>query len=147
MFHKRCPLSTGLGAPNFHLDLVPLLGISKNGEGFDLAELMEFLSKPYNSANGEVRAMAITVTKEIFDLVGPGPIRCALVCMQIRLGVMSPFFERFALPASWHAKLHCTLSFTAHSTQLHLGTHPHTQDGHPSALEPVIPESMVQPGT
>ena len=56
-------------------DLVPLLGVSKNGEGFDLVELMEFLSKPYNSANGEVRAMAVTVTKEIFDLVGPAPIR------------------------------------------------------------------------
>mmetsp|Transcript_16128 Transcript_16128/g.44039 ORF Transcript_16128/g.44039 Transcript_16128/m.44039 type:complete len:886 (+) Transcript_16128:261-2918(+) len=64
-----------LGVLTLLQDLVPLLGISKNGEGFDLAELMEFLSKPYNSANGEVRAMAITVTKEIFDLVGPGPIR------------------------------------------------------------------------
>ena len=35
-------------------DLVPLFGISKSGDGFDLAELMEWVGKTYASANAGV---------------------------------------------------------------------------------------------
>ncbi len=55
-----------------------MVGIAKSGggEGFDLAELMEFVGKAYNSSNADVRACAVKVTREVHDLVGPA-IRCA----------------------------------------------------------------------
>lgn len=57
--------------PRTAQDLVPALGIGKGDGGFDLAELMEWVGKTYNSANGEVRSTAVRVTKEVHDLVGP----------------------------------------------------------------------------
>ncbi len=56
---------------------MPLVGISKAGDGFDLAELMEFVGKAYNSPNADVRSEAVRVTKEVHDLVGPA-IRCEM---------------------------------------------------------------------
>jgi len=52
-------------------ELVPLLGIGKQGDGFDLGEVMEFVGKAYNSPNADVRSTAVRVTKEVHDLVGP----------------------------------------------------------------------------
>ena len=57
---------------------MPLVGVSKAGDGFDLAELMEFVGKAYNSPNADVRSEAVRVTKEVHDLVGPA-IRCGRV--------------------------------------------------------------------
>lgn len=50
---------------------MPLIGMSKGGEGFELSELMEFVGKAYNSPNADVRSCAVKVTKEVHDLVGP----------------------------------------------------------------------------
>lgn len=58
-----------------HQDLVPLLGISKTGDGFDLPELMDFVGRALNSPNADVRSTALRVIKEVHDLVGPA-IRC-----------------------------------------------------------------------
>lgn len=52
-------------------DLVPLMGISRTGDGFELGELMNFVGKAYNSPNADVRSEAVRVTKEVYDLVGP----------------------------------------------------------------------------
>lgn len=54
---------------------MPSLGISKAGDGFELGELMEFVGKAYGNSNAEVRAAAVKVTTEVYDLVGPA-IRC-----------------------------------------------------------------------
>eukprot|EP00798_Chlamydomonas_sp_ICE-L_P028475 gene28475-31625_t len=61
-----------LGILNLLQELVPLLGVAKagGGEGFDLTEVMEFVGKAYNSANGDTRTAAVRVTKEVFDIVG-----------------------------------------------------------------------------
>ncbi|KAJ9516820.1 hypothetical protein QJQ45_027229 [Haematococcus lacustris] len=60
-----------LGVLTVLQDLVPLFGISKTGEGFDLPELMDYVGKAYNSPNADVRSAAVRVTRETFDLVGP----------------------------------------------------------------------------
>eukprot|EP00195_Chlamydomonas_chlamydogama_P012277 CAMPEP_0202901254 /NCGR_PEP_ID=MMETSP1392-20130828/14151_1 /ASSEMBLY_ACC=CAM_ASM_000868 /TAXON_ID=225041 /ORGANISM="Chlamydomonas chlamydogama, Strain SAG 11-48b" /LENGTH=824 /DNA_ID=CAMNT_0049587793 /DNA_START=202 /DNA_END=2677 /DNA_ORIENTATION=+ len=65
-----------LGILGMLQDLVPLLGISKTGDGFELAELMDFVGKAYNSPNADVRSTAIRVTKEVHDLVGPAIRKC-----------------------------------------------------------------------
>lgn len=49
-----------------------MVGISKAGsEGFELADLMEFVGKTYNNSNADVRSCAVKVTREVHDLVGP----------------------------------------------------------------------------
>lgn len=65
-----------------HQDLLPVLGITKSGDGFELSEVMEWVGKAYNSPNADVRAETVRVTKEVHDLVGPA-IRCvrALACL------------------------------------------------------------------
>ncbi|KXZ41368.1 hypothetical protein GPECTOR_518g498 [Gonium pectorale] len=65
-----------LGILQLLRDLVPLMGISSTGEGFELNALMEFVGKAYNSANADVRSEAVRVTKEVFDLVGPAIRKC-----------------------------------------------------------------------
>ncbi|PNW77316.1 hypothetical protein CHLRE_10g431150v5 [Chlamydomonas reinhardtii] len=65
-----------LGILQLLRDLVPLVGVSKAGDGFDLAELMEFVGKAYNSPNADVRSEAVRVTKEVHDLVGPAIRKC-----------------------------------------------------------------------
>ncbi|MEW5298759.1 MAG: hypothetical protein WDW36_001843 [Sanguina aurantia] len=52
-------------------ELVPMVGISKAGDAFDLHELMDFVGRAYGSANAEVRGQAVRVTKEAHDIVGP----------------------------------------------------------------------------
>lgn len=64
-------LKTHPGSGRHVQDLVPTLSISKSGDGFDLGELMEFVGKAYNSPNADVRSMAVRVTKEVHDMVGP----------------------------------------------------------------------------
>ncbi|KAG2484841.1 hypothetical protein HYH03_016407 [Edaphochlamys debaryana] len=59
-----------LGVLGVLRDLLPLVGISRNNDGFDLAEVMDFVGKAYNSQNADVRAEAVRVTKEVADLVG-----------------------------------------------------------------------------
>ncbi|GLC37245.1 hypothetical protein PLESTB_001144100 [Pleodorina starrii] len=65
-----------LGILQLLRDLVPLVGISRAGEGFDLGELMDFVGKAYNSPNADVRSEAVRVTKEVYDLVGPAIRKC-----------------------------------------------------------------------
>lgn len=50
--------------------LVPIFGVGKHESAFELASLMEFVGRSFNSPNGEVRSTAISVTLEIFEIVG-----------------------------------------------------------------------------
>ncbi|EFJ48806.1 hypothetical protein VOLCADRAFT_104552 [Volvox carteri f. nagariensis] len=65
-----------LGILQLLRDLVPLVGISRSGDGFELGELMDFVGKAYNSPNADVRSEGVRVTKEVFDLVGPAIRKC-----------------------------------------------------------------------
>ncbi|GIL71611.1 hypothetical protein Vretimale_933 [Volvox reticuliferus] len=65
-----------LGILQLLRDLVPLVGISRTGSGFELGELMDFVGKAYNSPNADVRSEAVRVTKEVYDLVGPAIRKC-----------------------------------------------------------------------
>lgn len=68
-----------LGMLNVLQELVPAVGLGSAGgprggaaaEGFDLAELMEWVGRTFNSPNADVRAAAVKVTVVVFDLAGP----------------------------------------------------------------------------
>ncbi|KAG1659551.1 hypothetical protein FOA52_015355 [Chlamydomonas sp. UWO 241] len=60
-----------LGTINILMDLVPMFGVSKAGDGFELTELMEWVGKAYNSPNADTRSAAVKLTKEVHGLVGP----------------------------------------------------------------------------
>ncbi|GFR45564.1 hypothetical protein Agub_g6958 [Astrephomene gubernaculifera] len=65
-----------LGILQLLRDLVPQVGISRNGDGFELNELMEFVGRAFNSPNADVRSEAVRVTREVYDLVGPAIRKC-----------------------------------------------------------------------
>ncbi len=54
-------------------DLVPQLGVGRSADGsggFEVEELMEYLSKAFNSPNAEVRAAAVKVAAAAHELAG-----------------------------------------------------------------------------
>lgn len=60
-----------LGKLELIRELLKIFGICKTPPGFELSPLMDFVGKAFSSPNADVRGMAVSVTIDIYRMVGP----------------------------------------------------------------------------
>lgn len=60
-----------LGKLELIRELLKVFGICKTPPGFELSPLMDFVGRAFSNPNAEVRSMAVSVTIDIYRMVGP----------------------------------------------------------------------------